>query len=244
MRQIVLDTETTGLEISEGNRILEIGCVEVIDRKLTGVTRHYYINPERDSEEKALEVHGLTTEFLSDKPLFAEIALDFLDFIKGAELVIHNAPFDVGFLDHELSRLDPPAGTIADRCTILDTVLLARRKHPGQKVNLDTLCRRYGIDNSHRELHGALKDAELLAEVYLAMTGGQVGLSLGSADADDGLAKPERRRPVDRSVPLKVVTATNDEIADHMRKLTELEKNENPSLWQQLPAFAETVEKD
>ncbi len=181
MRQIVLDTETTGLEVSQGHRIIEIGCVELIDRRITGNNWHFYINPDRQVDSGAYEVHGISNEFLNDKPRFAELSEDFLNYIKGAELVIHNAAFDVGFLDHELSKLALSSSPIAASCTVLDTLLLARRKHPGQKNNLDALCRRYEIDNSNRSLHGALLDARILAEVYLLMTGGQTSLGLDAS---------------------------------------------------------------
>ncbi len=182
MRQIVLDTETTG--IGEGHRIIEIGCVELIDRKLTGNHYHQYINPMRLVDPEAMEVHGITDEFLEDKPLFADVANDFIEFIKGSQLVIHNAPFDVGFMDREFGMLRGYPKT-ADICSVLDTLVLARSMHPGQRNSLDALCRRYGIDNSHRELHGALLDSEILADVYLLMTGGQTSMSLdASSDSD------------------------------------------------------------
>ena len=178
MRQIVLDTETTGLETSDGHRIIEIGCVELLDRRITGDTYHQYIQPDRQIDAAAVEVHGITNESLADKPRFADIANDFLEFIRGAELVIHNAPFDVGFINHEFTLLANCPGSVGDYCKVLDTLALARRLHPGQRNSLDALCRRYDIDNSQRELHGALLDAEILADVYLGMTGGQVSLSL------------------------------------------------------------------
>ncbi len=180
MRQIVLDTETTGLEVSLGHRIVEIGCVELVNRRVTGNHWHYYVNPDREVDSGAFEVHGISNDFLSDKNRFADLANDFLDYIIGAELVIHNAPFDLGFLDYELSLLDPPAAPLEQGCGILDTLLLARQKHPGQKNNLDALCKRYDIDNSRRNLHGALLDARILADVYLTMTGGQTSLGLDS----------------------------------------------------------------
>lgn len=192
MRQIVLDTETTGLEPEEGHRIIEIGCLELIDRRLSGRRFHRYINPERSVESGALDVHGLSDEFLDDKPRFAEIAGEFIEFIRGAELLIHNAPFDVGFLDSELERLDD-SPRIADLAQIVDTLTLARELHPGQRNSLDALCRRYEVDNSNRTLHGALLDSELLAEVYLLMTGGQVALGLDL----DGAAAPR----ADPSIP-------------------------------------------
>ncbi|MGR6874997.1 DNA polymerase III subunit epsilon, partial [Pseudomonas sp. HK3] len=179
MRQIVLDTETTG--IGEGHKIIEIGCVEIINRKFTGRHYHQYVNPQRLVDPEAMEVHGITDEFLVDKPLFSEIADDFISFIKGAQLVIHNAPFDVGFMDREFGNLSGYPKTI-DICTVLDTLKLARQMHPGQRNSLDALCRRYGIDNSHRELHGALLDSEILADVYLLMTGGQTALTLDSQE--------------------------------------------------------------
>ena len=179
MRQIVLDTETTGLEYSQGHRIIEIGCVELLDRRLTGRHFHQYINPGRPVDEGAVEVHGITTAFLADKPPFAQIVDEFLAFVSGAELVIHNAPFDLGFLDNELALLGPGYGRIADHCTHTDSLALARARHPGQKNNLDALCKRYFVDNSQRELHGALLDAEILADVYLHMTGGQTAPALG-----------------------------------------------------------------
>ena len=185
MRQIVLDTETTGLETSQDHRIIEIGCVEMVNRKLTGRHYHQYINPQRKVDEGAMEVHGITDQFLEDKPVYAAISSDFLNFLDGAELVIHNAPFDVGFINHELKKLSGKHSALASRCKIIDTLALARQKHPGQKNNLDALCKRYGVDNSQRDLHGALLDAEILADVYLLMTGGQVNLNINQ-QADTG----------------------------------------------------------
>ncbi|MBW5800604.1 DNA polymerase III subunit epsilon [Halomonas elongata] len=190
MRQIILDTETTGIDPREGHRLIEIGAVEMVNRRLTGNTYHQYINPERDIEAEAVEVHGITNEKVADEPVFAEVADAFWAFIKGAELVIHNAPFDVGFIDHEFARLNearggPVLGPVAEHCRILDTLQLARDKHPGQRNNLDALCKRYEIQNGHRVLHGALLDAEILADVYLAMTGGQTALSLDASAGDD-----------------------------------------------------------
>ncbi|MDF9391380.1 MULTISPECIES: DNA polymerase III subunit epsilon [Methylococcus] len=185
MRQIVLDTETTGLDPKAGHRIIEIGCVELLDRRITQNRFHVYINPEREIDAGAIEVHGLTNEFLASMPVFRNIADDFLNFISGAELIIHNAAFDVGFLDHELSLLSESRGRIADYCGICDTLAMARKNHPGQRNSLDALCKRYNVDNSRRELHGALLDAEILADVYLAMTGGQIAMLL-EADAESG----------------------------------------------------------
>src|SRR5690606_3445463 len=173
MRQIILDTETTGLEPAEGHRIIEIGCVEMVSRRLTGNNFHRYLQPDREIDSAAIEVHGITNEFLADKPRFSDVVQEFLAFVKGAELIIHNAAFDVGFINHELRKVNPALGKIEDHCTILDTLIMARKMHPGQRNSLDALCKRYEIDNSHRELHGALLDAEILGDVYLAMTGGQ-----------------------------------------------------------------------
>jgi DNA polymerase-3 subunit epsilon len=235
MRQIVLDTETTGLDPQAGHRIIEIGGVEMRNRRLTGNNLHLYINPERDIDEGALQVHGITREFLADKPTFAQIADELIGFIDGAELVIHNAPFDVGFLDHELRLLDRGLANVAQRCRILDTLKMAREMHPGQKNSLDALCRRYHVDNGHRELHGALLDAEILADVYLAMTGGQTHLSLGGADgASPGsrAAEAVRRLSAGRA-PLPVVRASTGELARHQGKLSAIaEKNGQPTLWE------------
>ncbi|GAB1259837.1 DNA polymerase III subunit epsilon [Aurantivibrio plasticivorans] len=232
MRQIVLDTETTGLEPKDGHRIIEIGCVEIIDRKLTGNHYHQYIRPDRDIDEAAVEVHGITTEFLADKPLFQEIAAEFMEFVRGAELVIHNAPFDVGFIDHEFSMLSPKLAPIAESCSILDSLVLARTKHPGQKNNLDALCKRYDVDNSQRDLHGALLDAEILADVYLMMTGGQTALSLGSGDSQGGQAQASaiKRLPTTRN-PLPVIAASEEELLAHEDKLNSIESSAGKVLW-------------
>ncbi|GAB6042627.1 DNA polymerase III subunit epsilon [Endothiovibrio diazotrophicus] len=231
MRQIVLDTETTGLEPKQGHRIIEIGCVEMVNRRLTGNTYHQYINPEREVDQGAVEVHGITNEMLADKPTFREIAAEFMAFVDGAELVIHNAPFDTGFLNHELRRLRAEGGTdfgtIEAHCEVTDTLALARRMHPGQKNNLDALCKRYDINNSHRELHGALLDSEILADVYRAMTGGQKKLSL-DGESDEGAGGGEqvaaiRRLPADRP-RLKVVRASGAELEAHAGYLEAIDK--------------------
>ena len=223
MRQIVLDTETTGIDIKLGNRIIEIGCVEVIDRRLTGNRYHQYVNPQRDSEEGALDVHGITTAFLADKPLFVDIVDDFLNFIRGAELVIHNAPFDVGFINHELNQINQQQNHVANICTVLDTLKLAKKMHPGQKNNLDALCKRYGIDNSQRDLHGALLDAEILADTYLAMTGGQTALSLDGHDDLNGDYNVSEPRQVNLEAGhLRVIRASNDELASHDARLASI----------------------
>lgn len=233
-RQVVLDTETTGLEPAEGHRIIEIGCVEIDNRRLTGRHYHVYLQPDREIDAEAIEVHGITNEFLADKPRFADVVNEFLAFVEGAELVIHNAAFDVGFLDHELKLTQQPLGQIADHCGVLDTLLLARRMHPGQRNSLDALCKRYHIDNSHRDLHGALLDSEILAEVYLTMTGGQTSLALAGAD-DDGsgaVTGAAIRRLEAGRAPLAVVRASADEIAEHEALLQRVEKSSDGGcLW-------------
>lgn len=234
MRQIVLDTETTGLDPNDGHRIIEVGCVEIVDRRCTNNVLHFYINPERDIDDGALEVHGISLDQLVDKPVFAAIANPLLEFIRGAELVIHNAPFDVGFLNAEFARLG--GDRIETHCGVLDTLVMARQKHPGQRVSLDALCKRYGVDNSGRELHGALLDARLLAEVYLAMTGGQVGLSLGGEASAEGVVTEQIRRLPPGRTPLRVVSASDEELAAHQRKLDDLARAaaDKGVLWRQL----------
>lgn len=233
MRQIVLDTETTGLE-PDTHRVIEIGCVEIVNRRLTGNRYHQYINPEREIDEGALQVHGLSTEFLSDKPVFAEVVDSFLEFVKGAELVIHNAPFDVGFLNAELQRLGPNFGNVSTHCSVLDTLMLARKMRPGQKNSLDALCRFYEVDNSHRDLHGALLDAEILAEVYLRMTGGQVSLSLAGQESQNaGVGAGLKRLSANRA-PLPVLRASEAELQAHEQYLQMLDKaSGDKTLWRQ-----------
>ena len=235
MRQIVLDTETTGLEPAGGHRIIEIGCVELNDRRLTGNTYHQYIQPDREIDAGAIEVHGITNEKLADKPRFRDIAAEFLEFIRDAELVIHNAPFDVGFIDHEFGLLPDSPGCVNDYCSVLDTLALARRMHPGQRNSLDALCRRYEIDNSQRELHGALLDAEILADVYLAMTGGQVNLSLDShVDSNGQRRSTIQRVAVDRP-SLPVLRADEAEIQAHTTRLDAIDKAcHGASVWRRL----------
>ncbi len=235
MRQIVLDTETTGLDPANGHRIIEIGCVELIGRRLTGNNFHQYLQPEREIDPGAIEVHGLTNEFLADKPRFADLVDDFLAYIDGAELIIHNAPFDVGFLNHEL-RLCERRQKVADLCGILDTLSLARKLHPGQKNSLDALCRRYSVDNTRRELHGALLDAEILADVYLAMTGGQVALSLGGHESAGGDSQGSQIRRLDLDRPaLPVIHASDEELADHRLRLQAIATTTGePSVWEKL----------
>jgi DNA polymerase-3 subunit epsilon len=222
-RQIVLDTETTGLEPSQGHRVIEIGCVELINRRLTGNNYHQYLQPDREIDEGALQVHGISNEFLKDKPRFNDIVDDLMNYLKGAELVIHNAPFDVSFLDHELKLSGEQYGLINEHCTVIDTLVMARKMHPGQKNNLDALCKRYDVNNSQRDLHGALLDAEILSDVYLRMTGGQVGLALDSEQSvnREGGDKKAARISSDRA-PLKVIPASQDELAAHAEFLQKM----------------------
>jgi DNA polymerase-3 subunit epsilon len=238
VRQIVLDTETTGLEASQGHRIIEIGCVEVVNRRLTGNHYHQYINPQREIDQGAIEVHGITNDFLSDKPLFAQVADDFMAFISGAELIIHNAPFDLGFLDTELQRLSRPFVPVAQLCVIVDTLVMARGKHPGQRNNLDALCQRYHVDNSQRDLHGALLDAEILADVYLAMTGGQTTFALSDATVNTGDGGPgsqQIRRLAAGRRPLPVIYATVIERAGHAQLLDAIAGSSGGKvLWREL----------
>lgn len=229
-RQIVLDTETTGLEPREGHRIIEIGCVEIINRRLTGNNYHQYLQPDREIDAGAAEVHGITDQDLEDKPRFSDVVGTFMDYIRGAELIIHNAPFDVGFLNHELKLLGDRQGTIEEHCGVVDTLVMARKAHPGKKNNLDSLCSRYGINNSHRDLHGALLDAEILADLYLVMTGGQTALSLGSETTEAGGSVKIERISGDRP-PLKVIRASEEELALHQKKLEEIDKKSDSCLW-------------
>jgi DNA polymerase-3 subunit epsilon len=223
MRQVVLDTETTGLEPELGHRIIEIGCIEVVNRRRTGRVFHRYLCPDRDIDAGALQVHGLTTEFLRGQPRFADVAGEWLEFVRDAELVIHNAPFDVAFLDAELARLAEPPGRVADHCQVLDTLLMARRLHPGQRNGLDALCKRYSVDNSHRDLHGALLDADLLLEVYLAMTGGQGALTLDEAGST-ATARTRARRAKRPRGALVVLRATPEEAQAHEQRLAALDQ--------------------
>ncbi|HJS14777.1 MULTISPECIES: DNA polymerase III subunit epsilon [Rheinheimera] len=229
-RQIVLDTETTGLSPQEGHRIIEIGCVELINRRLTGNNFHVYLQPDRLIDQEAIAVHGITNEFLIGKPRFAEVAQQFCQYIAGAELVIHNAAFDVGFINHEFNLLRPALAPVTDICGVLDTLKMAREAHPGQKNNLDALCRRYDINNSHRTLHGALLDAEILADVYLAMTGGQVSLNL----ANDEQAAAQQNVVVGqlkRTSRLPVVFASEAELQSHEQRLDLVQKKGGSCLW-------------
>jgi DNA polymerase-3 subunit epsilon len=238
MRQLILDTETTGLNARTGDRVIEIGCVELVNRRLTGNNLHFYINPERDSDPGALAVHGLTTEFLSDKPKFAEIANELRDFVQGADLIIHNAPFDIGFLDVEFGLLGLPA--FSSHCgEVIDTLVRAKAMFPGKRNSLDALCDRFGISNAHRTLHGALLDSELLAEVYLAMTRGQESLVIDmlgetSRGGDEGAP-----RVALNSLELAVIVASEKEIAAHQAVLDALDKAvKGTSVWRLHPVSA------
>jgi DNA polymerase-3 subunit epsilon len=215
-RQIVLDTETTGLEPSQGHKIIEIGCVEMINRRLTGNNYHQYLQPDREIDDGAQAVHGISNEFLADKPRFLDIVKDFIEYLDGAELIIHNAPFDVGFIDHEFKLAGAEYGKVSTYCRVIDTLVMARKIRPGKKNNLDVLCKEYEVNNAHRELHGALLDAELLSEVYLRMTGGQSTLSLDSEDmsnAQTGVAEI-KKLSTDRK-PIKIIKASDDELQAH-----------------------------
>jgi len=235
LRQIVLDTETTGLDASQGHRIIEIGCVELRNRRLTGNTFHYYLNPDREIEDGAYEVHGINNDSLADKPRFSEIAREFIDFIRDSELIIHNAPFDVGFLNAEFALLGSEWGRVEDYCEIVDTLMLARDRHPGQKNSLDALCLRYEVDNSQRDLHGALLDARILVDVYLAMTGGQTTLSL-----DDHAGGFTMRAPAIREVDpdrsrLPVIQPDKEELAAHQDRLDAIEAaSGKKSVWRRV----------
>jgi len=229
-RQILLDTETTGLEPQKGHRITEVGCLEMINRRLTGRKFHSYLNPEREVDPGAVAISGITTEFLQDKPKFYEVADELLTFIEGSELIIHNAPFDIGFINAELMILNHPWGSLDAFVRVFDTLTLARQLHPGQKNNLDALCRRYGIDNSHRTYHGALLDAEILARVYLAMTAGQTQFTLGSDSPSQSTVHQKqqkiklKRRP---GLSLTIIRASQAENLAHEARLVQLSKGKN-----------------
>ena len=225
-RQIVLDTETTGLEPSQGHKIIEIGCVEMVNRRLTGNNYHQYLQPDREIDEGAQAVHGISNEFLADKPRFIDVAKDFIEYIDGAELIIHNAPFDVGFLDHEFKIAGSEFGKVSTYCQVIDTLVMARKMRPGKKNNLDVLCKEYQVNNAHRELHGALLDSELLAEVYLHMTGGQSVLSLESNDVDPQQTSSSavKKLSADRK-PIKVVKANADELQAHQAIIEKMDSS-------------------
>ncbi|GGI91358.1 DNA polymerase III subunit epsilon [Legionella impletisoli] len=230
MRQIVLDTETTGIGPEQGHRIIEIGCVELIDRVLTGKHFHVYLNPEREVDEGAFRVHGISTEFLQDKPRFSEILQEFIQFVDGAELIIHNAPFDVGFINSEL-KLASWNNSIEVHCRILDTLVMARDKHPGQRNSLDALCKRYEVDNSNRELHGALLDAEILAWVYLAMTGGQVSLFAESAKNEIDVPQSIHQTEKSLSNQSPVIRADEVELTQHQEFIEFITNKSGINLW-------------
>ncbi len=239
MRQVVLDTETTGLDPSQGHRVIEIGCVEIENRRLTGRHFHCYLNPDRDIDEGAVQVHGITAEFLADKPRFNQVLEDFLQFVSGAELIIHNAPFDLSFLDSELALAGSPHRSLQDLCPVTDTLLMARKKHPGQRNSLDALCKRYEVDNSQRELHGALLDAEILADVYLAMTGGQANLLLVSEEVSVRASEVESDKLTLARGLLPVSIPDDEEIQAHARFLERINKaSKNKCLWLQIPSTA------
>lgn len=229
-RQVVLDTETTGFPWQKGHRIIEIGAYELVERKATGKTFHQYLNPQRAIDEGAFAVHGISEDFLQDKPLFKTIAPDFMAFIQGAELLIHNAPFDVGFLNYELSLLPGPLQTIEAVSTVTDTLIMARDQHPGARNSLDALCKRYDIDNSNRELHGALLDAELLALVYLAMTGGQVGLFSDTNDTEHSNGVVGNTKSVIESWPLEAIHCS-DHDQDAHRAYLDAMQSQGACLW-------------
>ena len=240
----MLDTETTGMPVTDGHRIVEIGCVEVLGRRLTGRHYHVYLQPDREVDEGAIAVHGITNEFLADKPRFRDVADEFFEFVKGAQLIIHNAAFDIGFINNEFALLgQQDRSELSDHCLVLDTLLMARERHPGQRNSLDALCKRYGVDNSGRDLHGALLDAEILADVYLTMTGGQTNLSLaGEGEGNDGgrrQATPIRRLAADRPAT-PVLRASAEELAAHAVRMQAIEKAAGgPALWVQLEQPAE-----
>jgi DNA polymerase-3 subunit epsilon len=253
MRQIVLDTETTGLEVQQRHRVVEIGCVELLHRRLTGRVFHKYLDPERDIDEGAQQVHGLSREQLAKEPKFAHVAAEFIDFIRDAELIIHNAPFDVAFLNAELALLAaagarlPDAGRIEDLCRVLDTLALARRMHPGQRNNLDALCKRYAVDNSQRDYHGALLDARILADVYLAMTGGQAALTLGAqSDGERARALARASAPTRLAAELRftVVRATAVELSAHEEILSLIDKaSGGRTVWRREEAGARRLQE-
>ena len=222
MRQIILDTETTGLETQQDHRIIEIGCVEMVDRRLTGNNFHQYLQPDRKIDAGAISVHGITNEFLEDKPRFADIVEDLISYLRGAELVIHNAPFDVGFLNHELKRLGQQKPLIEEISSVVDTLVMARKKHPGKRNSLDALCDRYAIDNSRRDKHGALLDAEILSEVYLVMTGGQENLLLDGEDSD--ATDRNHRRRVKIEGELVLMSVDTDDLQAHEEYLNRLQQ--------------------
>ena len=241
MRQIILDTETTGLEWRKGNRIVEIGCVELLERRPSGNNYHQYLKPDCEFEQGAQEVTGLTLEFLADKPDFAQVVDDFLAYIDGAELIIHNAAFDLGFLDNELSLLGDHYGKITDRCTVIDTLKMARERFPGQRNSLGALCRRLGVDNAHRQLHGGLLDAQILGDVYIALTSGQEEIGFGSADDQKTGSAHAQTFDTSRLLPRPRVVATASEREAHEARLAKLRKKAGRAIWDGEPEAVEAV---
>ncbi|MCD7099759.1 DNA polymerase III subunit epsilon [Stenotrophomonas sp. MMGLT7] len=237
MRQIILDTETTGLEWRKGNRIVEIGCVELLERRPSGRNFHRYLKPDCEFEAGAQEVTGLTLDFLADKPRFEEVVDEFLDYIDGAELIIHNAAFDVGFLDYELSRLGERYGRLVERVSVLDTLALARERFPGQRNSLDALCKRLGVDNSHRQLHGALLDAQILADVYIALTSGQEEIGFGPVEGEQGAGGGAEMAAFDPGMllPRPRVVPTPSELEAHEAEMARLRKKAGRALWDDVP---------
>jgi DNA polymerase-3 subunit epsilon len=232
-RQLVLDTETTGLEPSQGHRIIEIGVVEMIDRRLTGNNFHIYLQPDREIDAGAIEVHGITNEFLADKPRFEDIAEELADYLRGAEVIIHNAPFDIGFIDAEFQRMENGL-TMESLCEVIDTLVMAREMHPGQRNSLDALCGRYDVNNNHRTKHGALLDSEILADVYLAMTGGQKSLGWEADDDKEGDSITKGIRRVNREgLSLRVLKATDLELASHEERLDAMASSGTSPVWRQ-----------
>ncbi|CAN5460635.1 DNA polymerase III subunit epsilon [soil metagenome] len=233
MRQIVLDTETTGLEHAAGHRVIEVACVELIDRQATGKSFHSYLNPQREIDERAQQVHGITLDFLADKPYFQDIAAQLLHFIRDAELIIHNAPFDIGFINQELKRASKHYGQINDYCRIFDTLVFAKKLYPGQKNNLDALCKRYQVDNSQRDLHGALLDAQILTEVYLAMTGGQTSLFTDEKTSLQINASQSTESLVQRrKAQLPILSANETELLAHQARIAAIAQQSGVNLWE------------
>ncbi|AOX63129.1 MULTISPECIES: DNA polymerase III subunit epsilon [Stenotrophomonas] len=241
MRQIILDTETTGLEWRKGNRIVEIGCVELLERRPSGNNYHQYLKPDCEFEQGAQEVTGLTLEFLADKPDFGQVVDEFLAYIDGAELIIHNAAFDLGFLDNELSLLGDHYGKITDRCTVIDTLKMARERFPGQRNSLDALCRRLGVDNAHRQLHGGLLDAQILGDVYIALTSGQEEIGFGAADDRKSGSARVQTFDTSRLLPRPRVVATASELEAHEARLAKLRKKAGRAIWDGEPEAVEAV---
>jgi len=231
LRQILLDTETTGLEPKHGHRIIEIGCVEIVNRRKTDKHFHVYLNPDREIEDGAFDVHGISNEYLADKPRFADIAKEFIDFIRNSELIIHNAPFDVGFINAELKQLGKKWGKVEDYCSVVDTLKMARDKHPGQKNSLDALCKRYEIDNSQRDLHGALLDAQILLDVYLTMTGGQETLGFDSSESNIANSTNNKIQLDTNRISLPLIEPTEEELEAHMQRLNAIREQNGKCLW-------------